>query len=128
MLHIVMALVILVHGLGHVLFLVPLLGMAEWGQSTESWLIRTETTTKLLGSVLWLGAIVLFTAAAVALFGLDVAWRPAAIAASIVSLFGVALFWDSSNSAAAVFAASVDVTLLMLVILAGSTTTRIIGI
>ena len=128
MLHIVMALVILVHGIGHVLFLVPLLGVADWGQSTESWLIRTETTTRLLGSVLWMGAIVLFTAAAVALFGVEVAWRPAAIVASIVSLLGITLFWDSSNSAAAVFAATVDITLLMLVILAGSTTARIIGI
>ncbi len=128
MLPVVVALIILVHGLGHGLFLVPLLGIAEWGQSTESWLIRTASMTKVLGSVLWLGAIVLFTVAAVELFGLQGVWRPAAVAASILSLVGITLFWDNSNNAASVFAATVDITLLLLVVLAGGPSARVIGI
>lgn len=128
MLPIVVALIILVHGLGHTLFLVPLLGISEWGQSTESWLVRDLAPSRLIGSILWTGAIVLFTLAAIQLFGVQGTWRPAAVLASVLSLGGIILYWDNSNNAASVFAATVDITLLLLVILAAGPSTRIIGI
>jgi hypothetical protein len=34
MLRAILALVIAAHGIGHILFLVPLLGIADWGLST----------------------------------------------------------------------------------------------
>ena len=62
MLRIVLALVIAAHGIGHILFLVPLLGIADWGQSTRSWLLVDHTAARFVGSLLWIAVIVAFGA------------------------------------------------------------------
>ena len=46
--------------LGDILFLVPSLGIAEWGQSTRSWLLTNlvgDGVARAVGSLLWLVAI-----------------------------------------------------------------------
>ena len=36
---VIVALLVGAHGVGHILFLLPLWGMADWGQSARSWLL-----------------------------------------------------------------------------------------
>jgi len=43
MLRTALTLIIAAHGIGHILFLVPLLGIADWGQSARSWLLTGQT-------------------------------------------------------------------------------------
>jgi len=60
----ILTVVVGAHGLGHVLFLIPLLGVADWGQPTRSWLLGDGWLARGLGSLFWLVAIVGFTAVA----------------------------------------------------------------
>jgi hypothetical protein len=92
-LRLVLALVVGGHGLGHILFLVPLLRMADWGQTTHSWLLGDGWLAKGLGTVIWLVAIVGFTVVAIGLFQLTSWWRTVAIVAAAVSTLGLLLFW-----------------------------------
>ena len=89
---IILAVAIGAHGIGHVLFLVPLLGIADWGQSTRSWLLSNlggDVVTRIVGSLLWLAATVGFVTVAVGMFGQQEWWRGLAIgsAAGIKSAF-----------------------------------------
>ena len=108
MIKIALAVVVLAHGIGHILFLVPLLGIAEWGQSARSWLLGADTPAKLIGGLLWLVALIGFCAAAFGLFSQQEWWRPVAIISSAVSLVGLLLFWANPASSSAVSAAVVD--------------------
>ena len=92
---VVVALVILVHGAGHVLFLAPCLGMTQWGQAAHSWLLtRTlgDGPTRAIAALLWLAVIVGFVAAAASLLVGQAWWRPVAVASAGVSLLALALF------------------------------------
>jgi hypothetical protein len=92
-LRIVLALVVGAHGIGHLLFLVPLLGTADWGQSSRSWLLGSGWPSKGLGSLLWIVVIAGFIGVAIGIFSESEWWRPLAIAASMVSAVGLLLFW-----------------------------------
>ncbi len=93
MLRSVLALLIAAHGVGHILFLVPLLGLANWGQASRSWLLTAETPARLIGSLLWITVIIAFGAAVFGLLGQQGWWRTAAIAAAVISSAGLILFW-----------------------------------
>ncbi len=113
---IVVALVILAHGIGHVLFLAPCLGFAQWGQSAQSWLLTGllgDTVTRLLGSLLWLVVIVGFAAAGVGLLGQYAWWRTLAVASAGVSLLALILFFSGSNAQPVLSAAVMDVAILV---------------
>jgi hypothetical protein len=88
--------VIAAHGVGHVFFLVPTVGLAQWGGLTgRSWLLSgriPEMAVKIAGAVLWLLAIVGFVAAGVGVWSQQEWWRDVAVASSAVSLLAVALF------------------------------------
>ena len=99
MLRTVLAVVIGAHGIGHILFLVPLLGIADWGQSTRSWLLSGETGSRLIGSVLWIAAIIAFGVVVVGLVGQHGWWRTAAIIAALISIVGLILFWPTPVTA-----------------------------
>jgi hypothetical protein len=99
MLKIVIGLVLLGHGMGHSMGLMGLLNVAkpnpDW--NGESWLLTGTagaTVTEIVGAVLWITALVGFTALAGVVVGwLPVAWlQPLAIGASAASLAGLALF------------------------------------
>lgn len=94
-LRVVLALVVGAHGLGHILFLAPLLGLADWGQPTQSWLLGSGGLAKGVGSLLWAATTVGFVLAAMGIFGESSWWRTAAIASSVVSIVGLALYWSS---------------------------------
>jgi hypothetical protein len=118
MLKIVLALVLAAHGIGHILFLTPLLGVANWGQQSDSsWLLGAGGPARLIGILLFGVALVGFLAAALGLLGVTDWWRTVAIISAIVSLVGTLLFFanppTSSVIAATVFNALVLVLLLV---------------
>jgi hypothetical protein len=109
MLKFVLTLAIVAHGIGHILFLVPLLGIADWGQSSRSWLLGSDTPARLVGSVLWVLAVVGFVSAGIGMIGQQDWWRLVAVIASAVSLVGLLLFWGNPVSSSVLFAGAFDI-------------------
>jgi hypothetical protein len=110
------ALVILVHGIGHVLFLAPCLGFTQWGQSAHSWLLtRTvgDVATRVIGGLLWLVVIAGFLAAGIGLLGQDAWWRTLAVGSAGVSLLALLLFVSSGSTQPVLSAAVMDVAILV---------------
>lgn len=99
MLHIILAVVVAAHGIGHILFLVPLLGLADWGQSAQSWLLGDGNAARLIGSIIWLVAITAFGMAAAGLLGQQGWWRSAAIIGALISVVGLIIFWTNPATA-----------------------------
>lgn len=95
MMRLIIAIVVGAHGLGHVLFLAPLLGIANWGQSTRSWLLGDGWLARGTGTLLWLAVLVGFTAVAIGLYHVNEWWRTVAIVAAAVSIVGLLLFWTN---------------------------------
>lgn len=127
MLRVVLALIIAAHGIGHILFLVPLLGVSDWGQSTRSWLLTGETAARAIGSVVWIVALVGFGAAAVGLLGQQPWWRSAAIVAAIVSTAGLILFWSTPIRSPVVAALVVNLLVLGALLLANWPSIEAVG-
>lgn len=107
---------LLMHGLGHGGALGALIWIAArprdetggWG-AARSWLVPTlppETATR-VASAFWIASMVGFVAATAAYLGILLpgeAWRMFAVAAAVVSLSGIALFfgtWPALNTVAA---------------------------
>src|SRR6185503_12624328 len=98
MLKIVIALVLLGHGIGHSMGLLQMFKVAtvnpEW--RGDSWLLSGAgtATTQLVGGVLWTAAIVGFVALAAGVMGwIPTGWFvPLAIGSAAVSLLGLLLF------------------------------------
>jgi len=112
----ILAVVVGAHGIGHVLFLVPLLGIADWGQSTRSWLLTDrvgDRVTRIVGSLLWLAATLGFVAVAVGIFGQQEWWRGLAVGSAAVSIVGLVLFWSDSAASSAFSALAFDVAVLV---------------
>lgn len=101
---IALALVVGAHGIGHVLFVVPLWGGTDWGQSTTSWLLGNASLAKGVGSVIWVAALAGFIAVAIGIAGDSGWWRTVAIVSSLVSILGLVLFWSSPASSPAISA------------------------
>ncbi len=113
---IVVALVILAHGIGHVLFLAPCLGITQWGQSAHSWLLTKtlgDGATRVIGSLLWLVVIVGFVAAGIGLLGQGAWWRTLAVASAGVSLLALVLFVSGSSTQPVLSAAVMDIAILV---------------
>ncbi len=108
--------VLLVHGLGHGgalcalawIRLRPGTATGDWHQA-QSWLMPSirEDTAMTLASALWIVSLVGFVIAAMSFWGVvlpDSVWRPVAVAAALVSLAGITLFfgtWPTFNTLAA---------------------------
>jgi hypothetical protein len=113
---IILAVVVGAHGIGHVLFLVPLLGIADWGQSTGSWLLAKlgrDVVTRIVGSLLWLAATLGFVAVAVGILGQQEWWRSLAIGSAAVSILGLVLFWSRPVSSPKLSALLFDIVVLV---------------
>ena len=122
MLRLILAVVVLAHGVGHLLFLGPSLRIADWaGQTSHSWLL-TDTIgdgpSRAIASAIWIAAVVLFVAG-VGAFLLDTAWwREITIVGALVSITGIVLFWDGLATSSAAFALAFDVALLVSLLVA----------
>lgn len=111
-LRIILAIVVAAHGLGHILFLIPLLGIADWGQPSQSWLLGSGWPAKVVGTLIWLVAIFGFVAVAAGLLLEADWWQPVAIIAAIVSASGLLLFWMKPPGSPAISALVFDLLVL----------------
>lgn len=108
--------VALVHGIGHVLFLAPCLGIAQWGQSAHSWLLTKmlgDGATRVIGSLLWLAVVAGFLTAGVGLLGQNAWWRTLAVASAGVSLLALLLFAGDGSTQPILSAALMDIAILV---------------
>lgn len=103
-LRIVLAIVVGAHGIGHILFLMPLISSTTWGQSAQSWLLGDGGLAKIAGSLIWLVSLVGFLAAAFGIFSETDWWQMAAIVSAAVSTVGLVLFWSKPATAPAISA------------------------
>jgi hypothetical protein len=100
----IVAFIVGAHGIGHMLFLVSLWGVADWGQSTRSWLLGDGWLAKVPGGLLWLMVMGGFVAAAAGFFNQAEWWRPMAIVSAVLSSVGLFLFWANPASSPALSA------------------------
>lgn len=101
-LRIIIAGLLFVHGIGHVMGILPALQMADVkGWNSHSWLLTPilgETVSRILSIVLFGAAIVGFVASALALLGWLVPhdwWRTLAIVFAVVSILTIVLYWNA---------------------------------
>jgi hypothetical protein len=98
----IIALVLFVHGIGHVMAFFPALGIS----STETWHARSwlltnfigESASKVILVVLFGAALLGFVGAALAIMGWLVphdAWRTLSIISAVISIFAVLLYWNA---------------------------------
>ena len=98
----IIALVLFVHGIGHVMAFFPALGIS----STETWHARSWLLTSVIGEsaskvilVILFGAALLgFVGAALALMGWLVPhdiWRTLSIVSAVISLIAIVLYWNA---------------------------------
>jgi hypothetical protein len=98
----VIAIVFFIHGIGHIMCIMPALGLnvsPTW--NSESWLLTGligQGATNVVAIIIWLAATVGFLLAALALLGWGVPhawWRPLAVVSAVISLIGILLFWNA---------------------------------
>ena len=98
-LRIIIALVLFVHGIGHVMGILPILGFSTietW--NTRSWLLTGllgDTITRIIGFILFAAALIGFVGATLGLMDWLVPhewWRPLATVSAVISLVAIALF------------------------------------
>jgi len=120
MLKLVIALVLLAHGIGHVLGLLQVFKVATVNPAWngESWLLTGIVGTgpsQLVGVALWVASIIGFVALAAVTVGWLPAewWPPLAIGASLASLAGLLLFPLAFPTTSTIGAALIDVAVLV---------------
>lgn len=119
MVKLVIAVVLLAHGIGHSLGLLQMFDVATVNPAWrgDSWILSGPlgaTLTQLIGIVVWVGAIVGFSVAAAIVLGwLPGTWFiPVAVVSAVMSLLGIALFPMAFPTTSTVGALVVDVGLL----------------
>lgn len=101
-LRIIVALVLFAHGIGHVMGILPMLGLS----SIESWNARSwlltgllgDTITRVIGFILFAAAMIGFLGATLGLMDWLVPhewWRTLATVSAVISLVAIALFWNA---------------------------------
>jgi hypothetical protein len=101
-LRLIIALVLFVHGIGHLMGILPMLGLS----SIESWNARSWLLTGLLGDTLTrIIGFILFSAATIGFLGATLGlmdwlvphewWRTLAAVSAVISLVAIALFWNA---------------------------------
>jgi len=102
LLRVVVAVVLILHGVGHLLAIFPIVGKKlSQTHSADSWLFTRllgDTGARIIGVVIWLIACIGFIGAGLGLLGWLVPselWPALATWASIFSLLGLGLFWNA---------------------------------
>jgi hypothetical protein len=126
-----LALVVFAHGVGHLLFLGPVLGLGNWADQTgDSWIFSAaigETATRVIATVLWSAVIVLFVAGVAGFLGATEWWRPVTVAAAGLSIVGIIVFWGGIANPSATFALIADIVILGALLVAHWPTTELAG-
>jgi hypothetical protein len=125
------ALVVFAHGVGHLLFLAPAIGLGSWADQTgESWILTGaigEPATRVIATVLWSAVIVLFVAGVAGFLGGTEWWRTVTIAAAGLSIVGIVVFWGGIASSSAIFALIADLVILGALLVADWPSTELAG-
>ena len=123
MVKIIVAVVLLAHGIGHVLGPLQVFKITATDPTWngDSWLltgVTGQTLSNVIGLALWIAAMVGFVAASAVVMGWLPAswWIPLAVGSSVVSLVGIALFPNAFPMTSTVAAAVVDVVVLAAVV------------
>jgi len=106
----IIAAVLLFHGIGHLMGVIPALRLFEISESSASWLkgrtshswllsnLLGEVATRAVSIVLFLAALIGMVGAALGLLGWIVPseyWRTLAIVSAVISLITIALYWNA---------------------------------
>lgn len=98
---IILLVAVFAHGIGHILFLIPALGFASWGQTAQSWLLTNllgDKLTRGFGIMIWAAVILAYLIGLYGFFTQTPWWPQLMIGASGVSALGLFLFWASASS------------------------------
>lgn len=93
--------VLLIHGVGHILRVLALFDLEPEGWDARSWLLTDrigDVPAKTISVVLWVVAVAGFVLAGLGLLELgvpEVWWKPLAASFAIVSLVTLTLFWNA---------------------------------
>ena len=94
-------LAVFAHGIDHILFLMPAIGVSGWGHPATSWLLTGrlgETVTRALAVVIWLMVIAAYLAGIYGFLSHSAWWSQVLLGASILSLSGLILYWANFQS------------------------------
>jgi hypothetical protein len=122
MLKVAIAVVLLAHGIGHSMGLIQMFKVATVNPAWkgDSWLLADagSTITQALGVVVWVGAIIGFTAVAGVVLGWLPAswWAPLAVGSALISIAGLVLFPVAFPTFSSVGALVVNVAVLAAVL------------
>ncbi len=113
----VLAIVLLAHGVGHVMGFVASWTTVPMGFTDRPWLlsdaITVHSTVGRVFGLLWLVAMGAFLVGVYGLIGHQVWWRPLLIAAALISLFVILPWWNTVTPGSRIGAAVVDVVVLV---------------
>lgn len=126
----VLTLVLGAHGLGHMVFLVSTLGIADWGGPSRSWLLAGlggGAVVRIAGSLIWFLALAGFIAAAIGLFAQLEWWRTVAIASAGISLLGLVLFWTNPPISSILSAGLFDLVVLVALLVVRWPSANLVG-
>jgi hypothetical protein len=119
MLRVVSAIVLVAHGLGHVLGFLAAWTSVPMGFTGKPWIFGGaeigSPVGKLFGLV-WLVALAGFVAAGYALYKDEGWWRTAVVAASVISLVVILPWWNTVTPGSRLAAVLVDIIVIAVVI------------
>ncbi len=131
MLKLVIAAVVLAHGVGHILFLGPALRVTTWADQTgHSWLVTPllgDGVTRAFAAIVWTSTIALFVAAVVGFFMGTDWWRGAAVLGAVISAAGIIVMWDGLAPSSAIAALVFDLIVLVALLWAHWPSTELAG-
>jgi hypothetical protein len=116
LIRVLLAIVVLAHGIGHVLFAPQVQSVMRVPATGNSWLLTGalgKGLTDVVATAVALGLVVAFSVAAFGLFTQAAWWRSLLIAASAISIGLIALFWDGLPTSSAFFAITFDAAALV---------------
>jgi broad specificity polyphosphatase/5'/3'-nucleotidase SurE len=132
MLKLAVIVVLLAHAVGHVLFLVPSLRLADWaGQTAHSWALTGtvgDTVARGIAAFVWTATIFLFVAGVAALATGQDWWRAATVAGAVMSIAGIVLFWDGIATTSAIFALAFDAIVLVAMLVVEWPSSEAVGV
>ena len=119
MAQIIIALLLLGHGVGHALFLANSWGYWKSDGSRSAFfenVLHAEQTLEGIAGILWLLPLIGFAASAWGCYSGAAWWSTVAISAALLSVLMIALWWSSLNPSSIVFALGVDVTVIVVLL------------
>jgi hypothetical protein len=120
MLRLILAIVLIAHGIGHIMGFLAAWTNVPMGFSDRPWLLSTGVTVssavgKAFG-LLWLVALVAFVVAGLGVLLRADWWPMLAIAGSVVSLIAILPWWNTVASGPRIWASLVDVVTIVVLL------------